>query len=136
MIQIADDTKKWRFELNKLGKKIGIMTLEEIKAETEKIKKDYEKKSGHHQAPKTANGLYRNFCQTSVDLTPNRKSTNLNVSDINLDTASCRSKTGRFNENSRSLVVTKKHMLTKGSHMHSNKYIVCDEESEREMWVS
>jgi hypothetical protein len=129
----ADDTKKWRFELNKLGKKIGIMTSEEIKAETEKIKKDNEKKSVYSQMPKTS-GLYRSFFQTSVDLSPNRKN-QINVSDINLDTAACRSKTGRFNENSRNLV-TKKYMHTKGSYMQNNKYILCDEESEREMWVS
>ena len=126
----ADDTRKWRSELNNLGKRIGIMTSEEIKNENESVNKI---KSEAPLDPRIVKSLDFQRSNTFLDhkMQTGRKKT---VQDNSRDE---QARTGRFNE-SRYYNMKKgaASRLKTNASTSKNKVILCAEEEEREMFVS
>ena len=131
---LADDTKKWREELNDLAKMIGILTNDEMKSEADKEStKSVPTEKIPLDTKKTLRGL------ESIDEINNinnmRSSTtkvNTTKKQIHFD-EEMRSKTGRFNESRRN---TSRKSSRSNKTKSKGKFILCVEESEREMWVS
>ena len=134
---LADDTKKWREELNDLGKMIGILTNDEMKSEadkesiksisisSDKIPLDTKKTLRGLESIDELNNYNNNMRSSTTKVNAAKK-------PIHFDEES-RSKTGRFNESRRN---TSRKSSRSNKPKSKGKFILCVEESEREMWVS
>jgi hypothetical protein len=121
------DTNNWQLELNNLGKMIGIMTTDEIKSETNRfaeIRKlnDFE-----------SNKLTRSFVIPKRPSSPHLRTSQDKLNfDINDE-----SNLKRFNETRKSTTRLNRSTskYTPGISSTNSKYILCNDESDREMWL-
>ena len=127
------DTHNWQFELNNLGKMIGIMTTDEIKSETNRLAEI--RKLNDFESSK----FTRSFIMPNSQTMPKRPSSpHLRTSQdkLNFD-LNDESNLKRFNETRKS--TTRIHRstskYTSGSSLINSKYILCNDESDREMWL-
>jgi hypothetical protein len=153
-------------ELNSLAKKVGIMTNEEVESEPTAAAAAAAAGVKHNDQIKIDSLEIRNVkslefqrSTTQVNMNTNSNTNNNNnkhTSAVNRkqlshdsettmsSTKEDRVKTGRFNETRGSALASRKQMsssrlktsLNLNSTSNKNKFILCIEESEREMWVS
>lgn len=148
-------------ELNSLAKKVGIMTNEEVESEpaaarvkqNDQIKidsleirnvKSLEFQRSTTQVNMNTNSNTNNNNNNKHTSAVNRKQLSHDSETTMSSTKEDRVKTGRFNETRGSALASRKQVsssrlktsLNLNSTSNKNKFILCIEESEREMWVS
>jgi len=124
-------------ELNNLGKRVGILTSEEINQETQRLLTlSKESSSFDLNVPPKTSAFNRTFMNTSYDTLSKRNPPNTSNARVKTGTAH---KSSRFNEtrqvmNSRGRTKSAKTTSKSESNSHG-KCILCDHETDRELWV-
>lgn len=149
---LADDTKRWRSELNNLAKKVGILTSEEADSDltlqnsTGQARKQNDQIKIDSLEIKNVKSLEFQRANTMVNMSVNTNKPNAGITrkklvqdEIGLAKEE-RIKTGRFNEPRGSALGTRKSTSSRlrtslNLNPNKSKFILCTEESEREMWV-
>ncbi len=149
---LADDTKRWRSELNNLAKKVGILTSEEADSDltlqnsTGQARKQNDQIKIDSLEIKNVKSLEFQRANTMVNSSVNTNKPNAGITrkklvqdEIGLAKEE-RIKTGRFNEPRGSALGTRKSTSSRlrtslNLNPNKSKFILCTEESEREMWV-
>lgn len=123
-------------ELNNLGKKIGILTSEEINQETQRLL-TLPKEGFDLTVPPKTSAYNRTFMSTSYDAYPKRNPPGTSNTRVQTGYAP---KSSRFNETRQAMSSrgrTKSAKKTSKSQNHTHeKCILCDHETDRELWVN
>lgn len=123
-------------ELNNLGKKVGILTSEEINQETQRLLTlPKEGSSFDLNVPPKTSAFSRTFMSTSYDTFPKRNPPATSNARVKTGNAP---KSSRFNETRQVMSSrdrTRSAKTKSGVHSHE-KCILCDHETDRELWVN
>jgi hypothetical protein len=121
------DTNNWQFELNNLGKMIGIMTKDEIKSETNRLAEI--RKSNDFESKKYTRSFIMPKRPSSPQLGASQDKLNEDYNDESI--------LQRFNETRKSTTRLNRTGLKHkpSSSCKNSKYILCNDESDREMWL-
>jgi len=119
------DTNNWQLELNNLGKMIGIMTTDEIKSETNRLTEI--RKLNDFESNKFTRSFVMPKRPSSPHLRTSQDKLNFDIND----------ESKRFNETRTSATRTNRSTskYTPSSSSANSKFILCNDESDREMWL-